>query len=111
MLKEQDEWVVLGITEAGELFEVPNWPDRVYGMVAAQWKDQQTSYSQYLHPAHIDGIPALIIRSSLEKEAPASYAIVQQFALENNLKIRSGRGEFTGKHPAYPNERREYTRG
>ena len=111
MFQEQDEWVVLGITEAGELFEVPNWPDRVHAMVAAQWEDQQTSHSKYLHPAHIDGFPALIIRASLEKDAPAAYAIVQQFARENNLKTRSGRGESTGRHPAYQQERREYVRG
>jgi len=34
MFAEQVEWVILGETEIGEIFDVPSWPERLCGMLA-----------------------------------------------------------------------------
>jgi len=34
MTVEQIEWVILGVTETGEVFDVPSWPERLCGMLA-----------------------------------------------------------------------------
>lgn len=112
MLCEPKEWVILGITEGGEIFDVPGWPERLCGMLAEQGQGSRVSYSEYLHPAHIGGLPAVVMLSALEQDDPASFAIVKQFVTENRLKTRSGRsGNSTGKYPALQQERRQYVRG
>lgn len=109
MFHEQQEWVILGVTTAGELFDVPNWPERLCGMLAEQGQDNRVNYSEYLHPAHINGIPAVVMLSRLEQDDPVSCTIVKQFVAEHRLKTRSGRvGEATSRYPLVQPERREY---
>jgi hypothetical protein len=112
MLSEQKEWVILGITDTGEIFDVPGWPERLCGMLADQHKDNRVSYSKYLNPAHIGGLPAVVMLSALEQDDPASFSIIKQFVIENRLKTRSGRtGISTGKYPVLQQERRQYIKG
>lgn len=112
MLVEQRESVILGVTESGELLGVQNWPERLCGMLAKQGEDNRVRYSDYLRPAHINGIPAVVMQNSLEREDPESFAAVKQFVAEHRLKTRSGRiGDATSKYPAVPQERRQYIKG
>ncbi|MFA6972301.1 MAG: DUF3579 domain-containing protein [Gallionella sp.] len=112
MIGEQLEWVILGVTEKDELFDVPGWPERLCGMLADQGQDNRMSYSSYLRPAHIRGRPVVIVESRLAQDDPASFAIVARFVAENQLKTRPGRSDrITGKYPAFQQERREYIKG
>ncbi|HEX5364559.1 MAG TPA: DUF3579 domain-containing protein [Gallionella sp.] len=112
MFREQQEWVILGVTEAGEVFDVAGWAERLCGMLANQGRDNRVNYSDYLTPAHIEGLPAVVMLSRLEQDDPASFAVVRQFVAENRLKTRSGRsGSATGKHPVLLQERRSYIKG
>lgn len=112
MLVELKELVILGVTESGEILAVPNWPERLCGMLAKQGEDNRVHYSNYLRPAHINGIPAVVMQNSLEQEDRESFVAVQQFVAEHRLKTRSGRiGDATSKYPAVPQERREYIKG
>ena len=109
---QQQEWVILGVTQNGEVFEVPDWPDRLCGMVADHAHGSRINYSDYLTPAHINGHPAVILQSRLAEVDPASYALVTQFVHDNQLKTRSGRlGEVTSKVMVFGSERREYNKG
>lgn len=112
MIAEQIEWVILGVMETGEVFDVPSWPERLCGMLAEQGQDNRMSYSDYLRPAHINGRPAVVVKSRLAQDDPVSFAIVTRFVTENQLKTRPGRtGRITGMHPAFGQERREYVKG
>ncbi|MFA6922522.1 MAG: DUF3579 domain-containing protein [Gallionella sp.] len=104
------EWVILGVTESGELFDVPNWPERLCGMLADQAKDNRLSYSGYLKPVHINGFPSVVMLTSLAKDDPASYSIVKQFVAENRLRSRPGRSG-AGEPPALLKDRRNYIKG
>ncbi len=108
---EPQEWIIIGMTEAGVIFEVPDWPERLCEMVAAQWSNKQTDHSEYVHPAHIDGFPALVIQARLEQDNPAAFAVVRKFINENHLKTRYGRDAVTGMYPAYPHDNNKFFRG
>lgn len=112
MMGEQIEWVILGVTDAGEVFDVPGWPERLCGMLAGLGQDNRMSYSDYLQPAHISGHPAVIVKSCLAQDDPASFAIVARFVTENQLKTREGRtSRATADYPVLSQERRGYIRG
>lgn len=112
MPHEQHEWVILGLTDSGEVFDAPDWPARLCDMLADQPQDNRPSFSGYLHAAHIGGLPAVVILSRMEQESPAAFAIVKQFVGDNRLKTRAGRrGSTTGKYPAMTQERRQYLKG
>lgn len=111
MLGSFTEYVILGMTVEGEVFDVPGWVDRLCGLVANQGHGNRVVYSDYLQPAVIGGLPAVIMSASLAKDDPGAYRTVQAFVEENRLKVRSGRtGGTSGYYPA-ATERREYVRG
>lgn len=111
MLRNQKEWVILGITMEGVAFEYPGWPERLCGMLVQQSSSNRMSYSDYLYPTHIDGLPAVILNADLEQVDVESYNLVRQFAEDNRLKVRSGRTSeqlaATGKHPSLNIDRRD----
>lgn len=109
---QQQEWVILGVTQTGEIFDVPDWPDRLCGMLADHAQGKRINYSDYLTPAHINGYPAVILLSKLAQDDPATFALITQFVQDNQLKTRSGRlGDPNAQPPVSVTERREYIRG
>jgi len=108
---QQEEWVILGRTLDGDVFAIPDWADRLCGMLAAQAKDNRLSYSDYLHPLRIDGLPAVVMRTSLAKDDPQSFDTVKRFVEENQLQTRPGRtmrnAETTGRYRVLHAERRD----
>lgn len=111
MYQIQEEWVVLGITVDGQVFEYPDWADRLCGMLVEQSGSNRLSYSDYLHPMHIEGLPAVVLDVKLEQVDPEAYRLVRKFAQDNRLKVRSGRTAVqlaaTAKHPVLGTERRD----
>lgn len=111
MHRNQEEWVILGVTVDGLVFEYPDWAERLCGMLLMQSSSNRLSYSDYLHPMQIDGLPAVVMNAKLEQADPDAYHLVRKFAEENNLKIRSGRTAAqlaaTAKHPVLGVERRD----
>ena len=106
------EWVILGVTEEGELFEVPDWQERLCGMLSSRLHDKRLHYSDYLRPAHINGLNAVVVSRCLEQDDPASFAIVQQFVAENRLDTRSDRtGDSSGAYPVLQQKLRAFIKG
>ncbi|MBI5429477.1 MAG: DUF3579 domain-containing protein [Nitrosomonadales bacterium] len=106
------EWLILGATVTGEIFDMPDWPERLCGMLASQPHDQRLRDSDYLRPAHINGLTAVVVSRRLEQDHPASFAIVKQFVAENRLDTRSDRtGESSGAYPVLQQKLRAYIKG
>jgi len=106
------EWVILGVTVTGEIFDVPDWPERLCGMLATQLHDNRLRYSDYLRPAHINGLAAVVMSRKLEQDSPASFAIVKKFVVENQLDTRSDRtGESSGAYPVLQQKLRAFIKG
>lgn len=112
MHMQPSELVILGVTVTGEVFDIPNWPERICGLLSLNMQGKRISYSDYLRPVHINGHPAVILSSSLAQDHPEFFAIVAQFVAENKLKTRTGRNSFRAEtYPALEQERRVYIRG
>ena len=111
MSAQQEEWVILGVTKDGRIFDVPNWTDHLCGLLAKQTSDNRLGYSRYLQPVMIDGLPAVVMQLSLERDEKHVFDAIKRFVEENHLKTRSGRerreGESSGLHPVLNNERRD----
>ena len=106
------EWVILGVTVTGEIFDVPDWPERLCGMLATQLQDKRLRYSDYLRPAHINGLAAVVMSRKLEQDSPASFAIVKRFVAENYLDTRSDRtGDSSGAYPVLQQKLRAFIKG
>jgi len=112
MINYQKEWVILGILDTGETFEVSNWPEFLCGMLSTNENGNRVNYSEYLLPAYIAGHRAVIVAASLAADDPKSCEIVKQFVSENRLKTRQGRNsEALGQPPAQSQERRNFIKG
>ncbi|MGB8518282.1 MAG: DUF3579 domain-containing protein [Gallionella sp.] len=113
MSDEISEWVILGLTESDEMFDVPNWPELLCGMMAHQTTDHRYAYSEYLKPAHIGGYPAVVVLNQLAKDDPAAFAIIKNFVAENRLRTRAGRSAHRSDDLplATQPERRQYIKG
>lgn len=106
------EWVILGVSDTGEVFDVPDWPERLCGLLATRLQDKRLRYSDYLRPAHINGLTAVVMSQRLEQDNPASFAIVKQFVADNRLNTRSdGTGDSIGAYPVLQQKLRTYIKG
>ncbi len=110
MLSNVSEFVIQGITEDGQLFQQPDWAGSLCNMLGTVGQDGRMIYSSYARPLMIDGVPAVVIRVSLQHVDPKAFEMVKHFVAEHRLKVRSGRGsrdtEETGPHPVLGVERR-----
>ncbi len=110
MLPEVTEFVVQGITVEGELFQPPDWPQKLCNKLAATDPEGRFLFSSYVHPTEIEGVASVIVRAVLQQVNEKAFEIIKQFVIEHRLQVRAGRGcrdaEITGKHPAFVSERR-----
>lgn len=114
MFHKQEEWVLLGITSDGQVFDCEDWTEQLCGMLSEKSGSNRLSYSDYLHPVYIDSLPAVVLESELEEVDAESFRIVRKFAVDNRLKVRSGRTAqkilAEAKHPTLGIERRDPTK-
>lgn len=110
MFHKQEEWVLLGITQDGRVFDCEDWAEQLCGRLAEKTEGNRLSYSDYLHPVYIDNLPAVVLEAELETVDADSFAIVRKFAQDNSLKVRSGRSKaHDAGHPKLGVERRDPT--
>ncbi|MDH4234820.1 MAG: DUF3579 domain-containing protein [Gallionella sp.] len=83
-----NELLILGVTDQGRLFDAPDWQHRLCGLLATQQEGNRLRYSAYLRPIHVNGIPAVVMSCCLQHDNPESFAFVQQFITENQLRTR-----------------------
>lgn len=109
MFHKQEEWVLLGITLDGQVFDCEDWTEQLCGMLAERSGSNRLSYSDYLHPVYIDNLPAVVLEAALEEVDAESFRIVRKFAADNRLKVRSGRMSVSAAamHPVLGVERRD----
>ena len=91
MLDGAAEIIIQGMTYAGEKFRPSDWSDRLCGMMSVFGEDRQLSYSPYLKPVVIAGIPCVVVDCRLETLDSAAYKFLLSFARDNELKMRPGR--------------------
>ena len=114
MLSEVAEFVIQGITVEGEVFQPPDWAERLCESLAKTGWDGHKVYPSYARPMMVEGVKSVVVRASLRKDDVHAFELIKQFIAENRLMVRSGRGsrnaESTGPLPAIGKERRDPSR-
>jgi len=86
------EIVILGMTEAGRAFRPSDWAERLCGMMSVFSEDRHLSYSPYLKPVVAEGMNCVVVDCRLESIDPAAFKFLLEFARDNELRTRPGRG-------------------
>lgn len=110
MFKCQKEWVILGVTEFGEVFDVPGWAERLCDLALTEGSMPLNEGRELLRPLHIDGLQAVLVQTSLQQCSPLIFKRVCEFVKDNHLKTRAGRTSCASSDWA-DGERRKYERG
>ncbi len=87
------EMVIVGASASGAVFRPSDWAERLCGVIAVFGEDQRINYSPFLQPIFCEGVRAIVVDTQLMELEPAAFEFLMSFARDNELKVRSGRGE------------------
>ena len=114
MIRQQDEWMILGLTLDGKAFTVPDWVERLCNSLARTGGDGRKAYSSYIQPVISDGLKCVAVRASLQGVNTPVFEKLKRFVDENQLMTRLGhnsRGtKAAGSLPDIAKERRDPSR-
>jgi hypothetical protein len=99
MPAETNEFVIIGLTVAGERFRPSDWAERLCGVMSQFGADHRMRYSPYVQPLNIQGVKCVVVDARLETVEPLAYKFLQGFARDNELQVRPGR-RFAREGPA-----------
>jgi Protein of unknown function (DUF3579) len=110
MLSDVAEFVVRGETVEGEIFQPPDWAERMCTTLSGTEAGGGKVYPDYVRPIVADGVASLVVQVSLQRDNTGAFEMIKQFIAENRLVLRSGRGsrdaEHTGPLRAFGRDRR-----
>ncbi len=104
MLTGVAEFVVQGITVEGKMFWQPDWAQQLCDTLGTTARNG-LSYSSYLHPVVIEGVPSLVVRVSLQLADEKAFETIKQFVTVNRLQVRAGRGSRDAEAAHEPERR------
>lgn len=87
------ELVILGMTQAGEVFRPSDWAERLCGIMSAFGGDHRMQYSPYVYPISAAGLRCVVVDLRLEGLEPMAFRFLLSFARDNELRTREGRVE------------------
>jgi hypothetical protein len=93
MSSRTDEFVIRGITLAGERFRPSDWAERLCGVMSAFGSDGRMQYSPYVYPVTSDGVKCVVVDFRLKDIEPMAHNFLLNFARDNELEVRQGRVE------------------
>jgi Protein of unknown function (DUF3579) len=87
------EFVIIGTTQDGAVFRPSDWAERLCGIMCQFGGDPRTSaYSPYVKPILSAGVKCVVVDERLKNEEPMAFQFLVNFARDNELKTRPGRG-------------------
>ena len=92
MSTQTDEFVIRGVTLEGKPFRPSDWAERLCGVMSAFGSDGRMQYSPYVHPIDSAGMKSVVVDIRLKDIEPMAYNFLLNFAKDNGLEIRPGRG-------------------
>ncbi len=96
------EFVIEGMTVDGKPFRPSDWAERLCGVMSAFGTDNRMQYSPYVHPVTVGGVRCVVVDKRLEAIEPKAYRFLVNFAKDNELRTRSGRGARREEPAAAP---------
>ena len=93
MSERTDEFLIKGVTIGGEPFRPSDWAERLCGVMSAFGSDGRMQYSPYVYPITSAGMKCVVVDVRLKEVEPMAYSFLLNFAKDNELQVRPGRGE------------------
>jgi hypothetical protein len=93
MSAQADEFVIKGVTRGGRTFRPGDWAERLCGVMSAFGSDGRMQYSPYVHPVTSGGVKCVVVDIRLKDIEPMAYNFLLNFAKDNELEVRRGRGD------------------
>lgn len=87
-----DEFVIKGVTLGGNPFRPSDWAERLCGVMSAFGSDGRMRYSPYVYPMTSVGVKCVVVDMRLKDIEPMAYNFLLNFARDNELQVRQGRG-------------------
>ena len=92
MSDKPTEIVIRGETLAGKTFRPSDWAERLCGVMSAFGAERRMEYSPYVQPISSGGVKCVVVSVELEELEPMAYKFLLNFAKDNELQVRPGRG-------------------
>lgn len=91
---EPDEWLIVGVTLDGRKFRPSDWAERLCGGLSSFDRTGRLAYSKHARPITRDGDPCVVVETLLRELNPDAYEFLMDFARDNQLVVRAGRGKL-----------------
>jgi len=90
MTQQVEQFIIHGLTNAGQRFRPSDWAERLAGVMSqfrpAGSRGSPLSYSPYVVPVNVDGVRCVVVDKRLRELEPLAWKFVCGFASDNNLK-------------------------
>lgn len=90
MTKQQEKFIIHGLTNAGQRFRPSDWAERLAGVMSGfrppGFRGNPLSYSPYVVPMNMDGVRCVVVDKRLRDLEPLAWKFVCGFATDNDLK-------------------------
>jgi uncharacterized protein DUF3579 len=93
MSSRSDEFVITGVTFGGKAFRPSDWAERLCGVMSAFGSGGRMQYSPYVFPITSAGVKCVVVDVRLKDIEPMAYGFLMNFAKDNELQVRQGRGD------------------
>ena len=93
MSSRSDEFVITGVTLGGKPFRPSDWAERLCGVMSAFGSGGRMQYSPYVFPITSAGVKCVVVDVRLKDIEPMAHNFLMNFAKDNELQVRPGRGE------------------
>jgi hypothetical protein len=97
MSSRSDEFVITGVTLGGKAFRPSDWAERLCGVMSAFGSGGRMQYSPYVFPITSAGVKCVVVDVRLKDIEPMAYSFLMNFAKDNELQVRQGRGDERAK--------------
>lgn len=85
-----DDLIIKGVTTGGRRFRPSDWAERLSGVMSEFGRDNRLSYSPYVRPLVLDGLPCVLVSKKLQEIDPRAWRFVVGFAHDNELVMVEG---------------------
>ncbi len=90
MSQKIENFIIIGVTNAGKRFRPSDWADRLCGVMSAFGSDHRMSYSPYVRPGcTLQGDKTVLVDARLHEVEPLAYNFMVNFARDNDLQVES----------------------
>ena len=93
--KRPENFIIIGLTRAGQRFRPSDWAERLCGIMSAFGADHRMTYSPYVRPGSHSGEKCVYVAARINDLEPMAYNFLINFASDNDLQVI-----FTGRPDA-----------